>query len=160
MNPESLEKFVRWFVVPLNTIRNIPNGDGAFIALSIGCQLCERFYRAKTKTQEVQVGLPFQEEAGRSLGVGEDGFKRFWKAFRHGMQHQGAPKSFQENGINYKWRISGDLQSIPEEVVIDASTTVIQIDPWKFADRMVQQFLNESDVLDDAISHAFGDIYH
>lgn len=159
MNPDSLEKFVRWFVIPLNTMRSIPNGDGAFIALSIGCQLCERFYRAKTNTQEIQDGLPFQDEAGRSLGVGEEQFKKFWKAFRHGMQHQGSPKSFQKDGVNYKWRISGAYKNIPEEVVVDSTTTVIQIDPWKFADLMVKKFLNEPDVLDEAISHAFGDIY-
>jgi hypothetical protein len=155
----SSEKLQRWFVEPLRVLKEIPNGDGAFVALSIGCQLCERFYRAKTGTQEVQDGIPFQEEAGRALGVGEDRFKRFWKAFRHGMQHQGSPKTYQQGGIDYKWRISSSYNVVPDEVVIDPTTTVIQIDPWKFAEDMILRFVAEPDVLDDAISHAFGDVY-
>ena len=155
----STDKLQKWFIEPLRVLRSLPDGDGAFIALSIGCQLCERFYRAKTQTQEIQDGVPFQEEAGRSLGVGEDHFKRFWKVFRHGMQHQGSPKSFQLGGISYKWRISAAYKDVPEEVVVDSNTTVIQIDPWKFADGMVKRFLNEPAVLDSAIMHAFGDIY-
>ena len=115
----SSEKLQRWFVESLRVLKEIPNGDGAFVALSIGCQLCERFYRAKTGTQEVQDGIPFQEEAGRALGVGEDRFKRFWKAFRHGMQHQGSPKTYQQGGIDYKWRISSSYNVVPDEVVID-----------------------------------------
>jgi hypothetical protein len=159
MNADSLTKFVRWFIIPLNTLRGIPNGDGAFVALSIGCQLCERFFRAKTNTQEIQDGGPFQAEAGKSLGVGEERFKRFWTAFRHGLQHQGSPKTFTDkNGISYKWRISSSYTELPEELFIDTSTAAIQIDPWKFADLMVSKFLTEPDVLDDAISHAFGDI--
>lgn len=159
MNPTSLEKFHRWFIVPLNTLRAIPNGDGAFVALAIGCQLCERFYRAKTGTQEVPDGQPFQKEAGNSLGIGEDAFKRFWTVFRHGMQHQGSPKSYVQNGVNFKWEISGEFDAVPSEEVVDPKTSVIRIDPWKFADHIVQQFRNEPQILDGALTHAFGDIY-
>lgn len=48
-NPNSETKLERWFVAPLNEVRKLPNGDGGFVALSIGCQLCERYYRAITQ---------------------------------------------------------------------------------------------------------------
>ena len=75
------------------------------------------------------------------------------------MQHQGSPKSYDQGGITYKWRISSSYNAVPEEVAIDPATTVIQIDPWKFAEDMIHRFQNEPVILDDAISRAFGDIY-
>lgn len=161
MNPDTLIKFVRWFVIPLNTLRAIPNGDGAFVALSIGCQLCERFYRAKTKTQEKWRDQTFQDEAGDDLGVGRQQFRRFWNTFRHGQQHQGSPKKHVENssGIHYLWQISAQFSAVPTEAFVDSTTTVIRLDPWKFADLMIVRFLNEPAILEDATSHAFGNIY-
>lgn len=74
------------------------------------------------------------------------------------MQHQGSPKTYSQGGIYYKWQISDDFDALPIEESVDATTTVIKIDPWKFADLMVKMFLNDPVVLDDAISHAFGNI--
>ena len=50
-DPTDIEKFVRWFVVPGQAIRSLPNGDGAFVALSVAFSLFERYYRIRTGTQ-------------------------------------------------------------------------------------------------------------
>ena len=162
MSLDSYTKFQRWFVEPLNVLKTMPNGDGGFVALSIGCQLCERFYRARTHTQEIEDGMLFQEAAGIDLGIGKEKFQQFWKIFRHGMQHQGSPKNASIRGIDYRWRISSNYTSIPVQVIEQSNSqtvVIIQIDPWKFADLIVSKFDKEPNVLDDAISHAFGDIY-
>ena len=83
--PSTLEKFSRWFIIPLNTLKMIPNGDGAFIALSIGCFLCERYYRIVTNTQETQDGIPFQNAAAADLNVNQAFFRNFWKVYRAGV---------------------------------------------------------------------------
>lgn len=159
MNPDTPTKFDRWFVAPLNTLRTIPNGDGAFVALSIGFQLCERYFRAQTHTQDDHSDMSFKDAAANDLGVDPNLFKRFWSAFRNGLQHQGTPKKFVDNQINYKWEISDAFTALPQQKVVDATTAVIQLDPWKFADSMVDKFLNNPAILDDAMNHAFGDIY-
>ena len=112
MNPSTLAKFIRWFVVPLNTLRNLPEGDGAFVALSIGFQLCERFYRAQTGTQDNWRNDTFKDSAADDLGVDRQIFRRFWDVFRNGLQHQGSPKHYQHEGISYKWEISSDLPPV------------------------------------------------
>lgn len=75
------------------------------------------------------------------------------------MQHQGSPKSYTSEGINYKWEISSNYSDIPEEKSINNFTTVIKIDPFKFADLMVKKLKDNPNVLGQAVSHAFGDIY-
>jgi hypothetical protein len=91
MSPK--QKFIRWYVRPFNRLRRIPHGDGAYIALSIGFSLCERYYRIKSNTiTKHQVSDPFLRHAARDYNCDVDLFKAFWNLFRHGIQHQGAPK--------------------------------------------------------------------
>lgn len=50
--PDELKRFVRWFVVPFAKLKEIPDGDGAFLALSMGLFLCERYYKCEAKIQD------------------------------------------------------------------------------------------------------------
>ena len=156
--PSTLEKFTRWFIIPLNTIKMIPNGDGAFIALSIGCFLCERYYRISTKTQEIIPGTVFQNAAAADLNVNQEFFRNFWFVYRHGVQHQATPKTYiAKDGTIYKWSISADFKAIPTRCVRNG-VTIICLDPWKFADSMVAKFLADPAKLEGAIDYEFGEI--
>jgi hypothetical protein len=156
--PSTLEKFTRWFIIPLNTLKMIPDGDGAFIALSIGCLLCERYYRIATNTQEIQSGTQFQNAAAADLNVNQEFFRNFWNVYRHGVQHQATPKTFSaSDGPTYKWSISADFKAIPTRCIRDG-VTIICLDPWKFADSMVAKFLADPAKLEGAIAYEFGEI--
>jgi hypothetical protein len=156
--PSTLEKFSRWFIIPLNTLKMIPNGDGAFIALSIGCFLCERYYRIITNTQDDHHRKDFQYAAADDLGVNREFFQIFWNVYRHGVQHQATPKTFPApDGTIYKWSISADFKAIPTRCIRNG-VTIICLDPWKFADSMVAKFLATPAKLEGAINYEFGEI--
>ena len=162
--PSNLELFIRWFVVPLQTLKTIPNGDGAFIALSIGIFLCERYYRSVGNTQDNHNDYSFKKLAAKDLKVDKAFFDAFWDIFRNGMQHQATPKAAPHTDYatkittNYKWRISGSYKAIPTKRK-HKKYTVIKIDPWKFADSMVSKFLNNAPELDKVSTHSFGGIW-
>ena len=154
-----LERFEGWFVAPIDKLKELPEGDGAFIAMSVGLFLCERFYRTKTNTHEGQGGdLAFRAEAAADLGVSPDTFEVFWKVFRHGIQHQGMPKeiSLQNPERHFRWDITSHADGTPKIIPCDATHFMVEVNPWKFCDSMIQKFRDEPEILDKAESHAFG----
>jgi hypothetical protein len=156
----TLERFIRWFVVPLKALKAIPDGDGAFMALSMGCFLCERYYR----TEEGIEDSPKKEDqfltaAAKDLKVKKSFFIQFWDMYRNGMQHQGSPRIAERDGkIFYKWCIHGNYKAIPTLAMRD-DINIICIDPWKFADLMIDKFLKKQKNLDKAVKHSFGNIW-
>jgi hypothetical protein len=159
-----LERFIRWFVVPLSTLKAIPNGDGAFVAMSIGCFLCERYYRSVTGTQDDYRKTDYIKAAAKDLKVDGPFFAAFWDIFRNGVQHQATPKAASRADGNanrvkhYKWRISSDYDAIPTRY-FSRGFSVICLDPWKFAELMISKFLNEPSRLSEVSTHSFGDIW-
>ena len=45
-----MERFYGWFILPIEKLKELPEGDGGFLALSAALFLCERYYRALTNT--------------------------------------------------------------------------------------------------------------
>ena len=43
-------KFIEWYVRPFNRLKRIRTGDGAFVILSMGLSLWERYYRIKSNS--------------------------------------------------------------------------------------------------------------
>lgn len=158
----TLERFIRWFVIPFNTIGTIPRGDAAFVAFSIGCSLCERYHRIDSKTQDKWDSEEFKDWAAEHLNVDTDFFYDFWDVFRNGIQHQGQPKWRKGNGADrkpYKWEIDGTFHHYPTIRLNAANEEVICINPWAFTQHYIDLFLAEPAKLDDAVHHAFGDIH-
>jgi hypothetical protein len=88
-----MERFDGWFVNPIEKLKELPEGDGGFLALSAALFLCERYYRALTETlYGKRDDETFKIEAAKDLGLSLDDFKLFWVVYRHGIQHQGTPK--------------------------------------------------------------------
>lgn len=164
-SPSVLERFNRWFVAPLELLKTLPDGDGAFIALSIGCSLCERYYRAKSNTEDKWRCYKFKEDAAKDFCIEKSDFDDFWNIYRHGMQHQGTPK--QEDKRNndgnvihsYKWLISCEFGELPTFDNSTPNETTIRLDPFKFADLIIQKFLSDPETLAKVSSHAFRDIF-
>jgi len=157
----NLEKFTRWFVIPVSKLKEIPNGDGAFAAMSIGCGLCERYCRILAESQDDWTDKTFIGKAADEMKVPKDVFTDFWDVFRNGIQHQMSPKWRKGNGQNwkpYKWSISSAFAVVPEIRKNRFGEDVICIDPWKFTEFWISKFLTEPAKLDQAVHHGFGDI--
>jgi len=73
-----LERFDGWFAKPIEKLRELPQGDGGFVALSVALFLCERYYRTLTNTHEGQRDdKAFKVEAAKDLGLKEKDFEHF-----------------------------------------------------------------------------------
>jgi hypothetical protein len=154
-----MERFDGWFVKPIEKLKELPEGDGGFLALSAALFLCERYYRTRTNTHERSKNNElFKVEAAKDLGVGLNDFKCFWSVYRHGLQHQGMPQRHEKNQMTYKWHMDESFEAVPTIHVIDARTREIRIDPWKFAALIVSKFKADPAVLANATQCAFGKV--
>ena len=158
----NLEKFTRWFVVPVAKLKEMPNGDGAFVAMSVGCGLCERYSRILAGSQDDWEDKEFLMKAADEMGVDHNIFSDFWDVYRNGLQHQMSPKWRKGSGKlrkPYLWSICGNYSEIPQIGKTEEGKDVICIDPWKFTEYWISKFLSKPEYLDEAAHHAFGDIH-
>lgn len=156
------ERFEGWFCNPIDKLKECPDGDGGILAMSAALFLCERYYRTVTNTHEGDAGKDsklFRKEAARDLNVNAEDFEKFWKVYRHGIQHQGMPKVMKEKGITYIWQVSANFSAIPIFYPVNSTTRAIRIDPWKFAELIKSKYQINQDVLKRATEHAFGEVY-
>jgi hypothetical protein len=159
-NTEEIDNFIRWFVVPVAKLKELPNGDGAFIAMSIGFFLCERYYKKASKLQDSEdssLDAQFRNRAAKDLGVNPIFFLHFWQVYRNGMQHQATPRTYKVGDITYKWSISGEYHAIPM-YFDEGGFRIICIDPWKFCDSMISKILSDPSCLRKSIVYQFGKI--
>ena len=155
-----------------------PDWDGAYIALSIGFVLCERYYRIKTRTTESlskkerekkeNEGYDdrFKHAAAAALGISPGDFIDFWLVFRNGIQHQGMPKRLRIK--NEKGEVVREYcHAISVEKGFEASPkkqtfpdyTLISLNPWRFTEKMMNNFLSDQESLKIGFDHALADIF-
>ncbi|MBK1858253.1 hypothetical protein [Cerasicoccus arenae] len=182
MNPDLSKRFQMWFSDPFEWLRhkkNLPEErqvsfDGGFVAMSMGCMLCERYFRAKTNTEKpLERGESkkkknkgynerFKREAAKELGISKSKFDIFWAVYRHGIQHQGMPRKvyrkYAGRTITYRSLMSENNTHTPEQE-IDGDIIWIKISPWKFTKRMIELFERDSAALESGFHHAFADIF-
>lgn len=157
-----LERFEGWFARPIAKLHELPEGDGAYVALSVALSLCERYYRTITNTQEDSSdGRSFKEEAARDLGIDPNMFSIFWAVYRNGIQHQGMPRAVfdKKSGRTYYAEINEPFYSRPSFVPYDASTWAVRISPSKFADLILDKFRQNPAVLEKAVIHSLAEVY-
>lgn len=178
---QNLKRFRMWFSDPLEFIQHKKplnpkerhdGFDGAFLAMSLGLFLFERYYRIKSGTHDVEPNpnttgknweAEFKKQASAELNIDLDFLTAFWAVFRNGVQHQGMPKrvhrGYKNKGkIWHYWDISVDYPVLPQAHWLSANEMVICISPWKFAEFMVQKFEAEPNALDQGFNHAFGEV--
>jgi hypothetical protein len=155
-----MERFDGWFVKPIEKLKELPEGDGGFLALSAALFLCERYYRALTDTLHgKRDDETFKIEAAKDLGISLDDFKCFWMVYRNGIQHQGTPqKYFDKNRVKYTSQISDEFNAIPEIHKINAYKRAIRLNVWKFADFIIAKFKTNPEVFEKAIARTFPEV--
>ena len=155
-----MERFDGWFVNPIEKLKELPEGDGGFLALSAALFLCERYYRALTETlYGKRDDETFKIEAAKDLGLSLDDFKLFWVVYRHGIQHQGTPKKYvDKNKMKYTWHIADEFKASPEIYKINAYKREIRLNVWKFADLIISKFKTNPEVFQKAVSNTFPEV--
>ena len=156
-----IERFDGWFVKPIEKLKELPEGDGGFLALSAALFLCERYYRTLTNTHEGQRDdKAFKVEAAKDLGLELEDFNCFWQVYRNGIQHQGMPRRFvdDKNNVTYGWNMDRRFSAVPTIYAIDAQKREIRLNPWKFAELMISKFRGHPSILENATLHAFGEV--
>jgi len=155
-----MERFDGWFVKPIEKLKELPEGDGGFLALSAALFLCERYYRASTDTlSDKRDDETFKIAAAKDLELSPDDFKLFWIVYRHGIQHQGTPQKYiDKNKMKYIWQIADEFNGIPEIYKINAYKREIRLSVWKFANLIINKFRNNPSVFQKAVSHTFPEV--
>jgi hypothetical protein len=153
---EALQKFNLWFKEHYKLVKNGGGGHGAFIALSIGLFLTERFFRHETGTIDDHRGPhanDFKAPAATFFNTDPVFFYAFWNVYRNGMQHQGSPKSTPVQG----WDVHGDYDADPTKAVHNGKD-IICLNPWKFTDKIIAKWESRLDLLALLGSHQLGSL--
>jgi hypothetical protein len=156
-----MDRFDGWFVQPIEKLKELPEGDGGFLALSAALFLCERYYRAFTNTLHgKRDDETFKIAAAKDLGLSLEDFNSFWIVYRNGVQHQGTPKKYvdKKNQTKYFFHIDDEFSGIPAIYKINAYKREIRLNVWKFADLIIEKFRKNPDVFQKALSHAFPEV--
>lgn len=156
--PTDVEKFVRWFAVPYSGLKVHPDGDGAFVALSIGFLLFERYYRIITGTQDDINFDKARNKGAEEMDVNKEFFSIFWSTYRNGLMHQGTPQIYERNGRKYKWMIDASFEAYPT-YYDDSGFRFICLNPWKFTELALNKFLNDPGRLNGSVTYKLGSIY-
>lgn len=151
MTAQSL--FERWYVRPIEKLKELPDGDGGFAALMLTLPLYERLIVGRLKLDN----RPTDEEAvraemGSDLHLTDDQQRRFWAVLRIGFMHQ----AMGQNGRT-KWLTSHTFTERPEFRVVRGTPTIC-LDPWKFADRVLREFQRRPELITASESFPLADI--
>jgi hypothetical protein len=156
-----MERFEGWFVKPIEKLKELPEGDGGFLALSAALFLCERYYRALTDTlYGKRDDETFKIEAAKDLGLSLEDFNCFWIVYRNGVQHQGTPKKYidKKKQLKYFFHIDEEFSGIPEIHKTNAYKREIRLNVWKFANLIINKFKTNPAVFQKAISSMFPEV--
>lgn len=157
--------FQRWVIAPLKALRELPNGDGAFAALTIAFGLYERFLISTLAAQgEGEAPEERHKLASRDFDstVTPEDFQAFWDMYRVGVQHSFQPKNFtkSKDSTTWGWDISEDkgYHKYPTIIHTSSNCYIIAIDPWKFIEHVVLRWQEHPELLNQKPVYSFGTI--
>ena len=132
---EAIDRFERWFGRSVEKLRELPDGDGGFAALMVAIPLYERLIVGRLKLTGSPTGPDEVRAAiGTDLQLSDRERSIFWDMFRNGFMHHGMARDGKT-----KWVVSHRFGELPEFKEIRGET-VVCLDPWKFADRVLDAF--------------------
>lgn len=146
LNHKHKELFKAWYVEPLSMLSS--NINAGFIAMIVAFALYERLICAKLKlNNQVTEGDSVRSAMADDLGLDSKQQSIFWDLFRNGLLHGAMPKAGQTGYI-----LHPNFSETPEFKTYKGNP-VVCIDPWKFAQRTINQFLKDPDLI--AVSESF-----
>jgi hypothetical protein len=149
-----IERFEGWYARPIEKLSELPEGDGAFAALMIAMPLYERYIVAKLKlagsgTSDDEV----RDEMGKDLVLDAGKRSVFWSVFRSGFTHQAMGRDGKT-----KWLVSHTFSELPTFQTIDGHQYVC-LDPWKFAERLLNKFRADEQLITASDSFPLADVF-
>jgi hypothetical protein len=149
-----IERFTRWYRNPITKLKELPNGDGGFAAFIIALPLYERYIVSKLKLEGKETNQDsIKTEISADLNLTDDQRKIFWEMFRNGFLHGAMPKDGRT-----QWLTSAEFTAYPEFKTIEDRNYVC-IDPWKFADRILDEYYNNTDLITASESFPLASIF-
>lgn len=146
-NKDDLHFFGIWFVDPIEKLKELPGGNGGFVAMMVGLALYERLIVAKLKQKGKDATLENQNSLmAKDLGISENQVAVFWDVFRNGLLHQAMPK---EGKTKYVFNNSFGGHPVFKTY---AEAEWICIDPWDFTSKVIQEFLDNPNLLGLSLS--------
>ena len=104
----------------------------------IALPLYERYIIAKLKLDGKSANKEtISEEMSTDLQISAEEQNVFWDLFRNGFAHQAMPKAGKTD-----WLTSSEFTEFPE-FRNTKGNNYICIDPWKFADRVLNMFMED-----------------
>jgi len=83
-----------------------------------------------------------RQEIGRDLKISDIQRSIFWDTFRNGLLHGAMPKAGRT-----KFMLEHAYSGYPEFKAASDGSSVICINPWKFADRVAKEFLSDTNLI-------------
>ncbi len=146
--PEIL--FEKWYVTPLRTLRALPGGDGAFVALATSCFLYERYVIAVIKTL---LHAKADKDARirqfiKDFEVDEETARAFWDVIRDGLLHEGMPKQRQhgKKGLP-RWAFRHEFPR-PVELVRHGGKQILKVQPWLVMEKVISLWQDNLGLID------------
>jgi hypothetical protein len=154
-------KFLRWYFTPIQALRALPDGDGAFAAFALSLALYERFVRCDLKYNQ---GVSASDEAFRTaaaadLGLSYEEFVCFWEIYRNGINHQGSPRKTGGEGWFTTGRFPGTTASGLSSATRQTVPRLLPSTRGSSGSMFFVSSSNSPDILQKSDTYAFGDIY-
>jgi len=151
-------RFDRWFTAVFAALRQLPDGDGALVALSTALYLYERYAAAKLDAGGHKADRASKlSQLAADFGISPDEAETFWNVFRNGLLHQGMPVQLQGGAPLPKWLIAeGYSRTI--ELTTD-TPPVLRVEPWKFVQRVVELWHGDISLLSANKSFPLAEIH-
>lgn len=154
MNNDPVQLFTRWFVNPIEKLKELPDGDGGFAAMMIAIPLYERYLYAKLKLENIKSTKEnIKQVMSQDLNLTLEQCNKFWNTFRVGFMHRAMPK-----GEAMPWLTSSDFNATPDFRIFNGQTYIC-IDPWKFADRVLNKFSTDQRLITASENFPFASMF-
>jgi len=168
MSDSPAQLFERWVLAVVPKLRELPNGDGAFAALSMAFGLYERFIDSLLHQQQIKASpANFSTQAAKDFGLaggaGVEAIERMWSGFRLGMQHAFQPKAYTEDagrGDRWGWDISEEVgyHAYPVVVQLEKDLFIVTLNPWLFLAHTLQRWREHPDLMNELSEFRLGAI--
>lgn len=152
--------FERWFVQPLAKLHEIPNGDGAFIALATSCFLYERYAVAVIKGSGGKADRQAKiAQFMADFTTNQATARAFWDVIRDGILHQAMPKQSGYDGKSLPvWQFHHSFKQPVELGTDPRGLSILKIEPWLFTKKVIDLWRQNLDLLDQNASFPWGNI--
>jgi len=150
--------FERWFVQSLTKLRELPNGDGGFVALATSCFLYERYAVAAIKKSGGKADKEGKIRQFMSdFEVDEVTARTFWAVIRNGILHQGMPKT-NEHGESPLPNWAFLPINRPVQMGKSNGSDILVVEPWLFTEKVLQLWNENLPLIDQNKSFPWANV--